>query len=364
MSASSTSTETPPNYGGPTVACLMWPKAQGTGGAGGKGAGGTGGMGGTGGVGGQGGAGGMGIPACPTQAEATQLFVYEQMSCSFASITSEGAYDPAKGECCYQATIGGCEGRPFIVEDRPRFAPLRRISASGWTANLAPKTANLDPATRARLADAWAADGLAEHASVASFGRFALELLAVGAPADLVADAHEAALDEIRHAQLCLSLASAYAGSPVEPGPFPFEGRVEVDGNLARIAARAAREGCIGETMAALQAAEQLADATDPAVREVLTIIAADEARHAELAWRTIAWALRTGGAAVSVAVSEVFAELCGPRISAPDEPIEANLAAHGRLARSRLDAVGDHARLQIIGPSARALLAATAATA
>jgi hypothetical protein len=99
-------------------------------------------------------------------------------------------------------------------------------------------------------------------------------------------------------------------------------------------------------------------------VREVLTIIAADEARHAELAWRTIAWALRTGGAAVSVAVNEVFAELCGPRISAPNEPAPADLAAHGRLTRSRLDEVSDHARRQIIGPSARALLAATAAQA
>ena len=88
----------------------------------------------------------------------------------------------------------------------------------------------------------------------------------------------------------------------------------------------------------------------------------ADEARHAELAWRTIAWALRTGGAAVRTAVNEVFAELRGRRCGAPSEPVDADLAAHGRLARSRLDAVHDHARLQIIGPSARALLAATVA--
>jgi hypothetical protein len=339
------------NYGGPTVACMMWPMSLQTSGTGGAG-----------GFGGQGGAGGTGIPACPTQAEAQAFFTTGVYACSYSGITSGATYKPATGECCYQATIGGCTGRPFLVEDRPRTAPLRRASASGWTAHLAPQSATLDPAVRARLADAWTADGLAEHASVASFGRFALELLAVGAPADLVAEAHEAALDEIRHARLCLALASAYAGEPVEPGPFPFGGHVEVDSDLARIAARAAREGCIGETMAALQAAEQLADATDPAVREVLTIIAADEARHAELAWRTIAWALRTGGAAVRTAVNEVFAELRGSRAGAPNEPVDADLAAHGRLARSRLDAVHDHARLQIIGPSARALLAATVA--
>jgi hypothetical protein len=36
---------------------------------------------------------------------------------------------------------------------------------------------------------------LFQHASVASFARFSLELLALGAPPDLVAAAHAAALD-------------------------------------------------------------------------------------------------------------------------------------------------------------------------
>src|SRR6185369_11435722 len=97
----------------------------------------------------------------------------------------------------------------------------------------------------------WTRDGLFEHASVASFGRFALELLAAGAPAALVEDAHRAALDEVRHARLCFDLASAYAGEAIAPGAFPFEGRVEVTSDLASIASRAAREGCIGETIAA-----------------------------------------------------------------------------------------------------------------
>jgi hypothetical protein len=235
------------------------------------------------------------------------------------------------------------------------------VHSSGWAADLAPQIATLDPTMRARLADEWARDGLAEHASIASFGRFALELLAVGAPADLVADAHHAALDEVRHAQLCLSLATAYAGASITPGAFPFEGRVEVESDLARIAARAAREGCIGETMAALQAAEQLAEATDPTVRAALAQIADDEARHAELAWRTVAWALRTGGAPVHAAVSAVFARLCGSRSTPLEETADGDLAAHGRLSPARLAAVADHASAQVIGPSARALLAATA---
>ncbi len=76
-----------------------------------------------------------------------------------------------------------------------------------------------------------------------------------------------------------------------------------MDASLARLAVSTLKEGCIGETVAAVIAAEQLARATDPAVRAALAGIAADEARHAELAWRTVAWAMDTGGPAVREAV-------------------------------------------------------------
>ena len=45
---------------------------------------------------------------------------------------------------------------------------------------------------------------------MASFSKFALELLAVGALASLLQRAHQAALDEIRHAQLSLDVVSIY----------------------------------------------------------------------------------------------------------------------------------------------------------
>ena len=52
-------------------------------------------------------------------------------------------------------------------------------------------------ALNASKAQAWRLSGLAEHSSVAAFARAALELMAVGAPAELVADAHQAAIDEV-----------------------------------------------------------------------------------------------------------------------------------------------------------------------
>ena len=53
-------------------------------------------------------------------------------------------------------------------------------------------------------------------------------------------------------------------------------------------------EGCIGETVAALEVAEALAHCEEAKVREVLERISIEESRHAELAWQFVAWALAT----------------------------------------------------------------------
>ena len=74
-------------------------------------------------------------------------------------------------------------------------------------------------------------------------------------------------------------------------GAFPLgAGLGPVD--LAELASRTVHEGCVGETLAALIAAEQALEAKDPSVRAALQKIAEDEARHAEFAWRVVRWAL------------------------------------------------------------------------
>ena len=55
----------------------------------------------------------------------------------------------------------------------------------------------------------WVRRGLYEHASVASFARHTLDLLAAAAPAVLVSEAQQAATDEINHAQLCFGVANS-----------------------------------------------------------------------------------------------------------------------------------------------------------
>jgi hypothetical protein len=63
------------------------------------------------------------------------------------------------------------------------------------------------------------------------------------------------------------------------------------DGDRAAVLAN-----LLGETVAAIEANEESLSEADPAVARALARIAEDEARHAALAWRTVAWMVERGG--------------------------------------------------------------------
>ena len=261
--------------------------------------------------------------------------------------------------CCYHYAVDPqllCGvGRPFVVEGAPRTGDVR--PRADWIAEGRPRADDLDATTRRALAEAWSREARFEHASVASFARLALELLAAGAPADLVRDAQRAMGDEIRHAELCFALASAYAGAPVGPGPIAVDGALGRV-SLADIAAAAVREGCIGETIAALTAMEGRDAATDPAVRAALTVIAEDEGEHAAMSWRLVAWAYRSGDHEVRAAVAAAFATgVAAPRDEAPAGIDPRAYRAHGRPLPEEVRAIAASALANVIRPSARALL-------
>jgi hypothetical protein len=298
---------------------------------------------------------------CPTQYNAT-MYIVPSTACNYVVSVDCGPV-PQGGSCCYMVTEegGGCPGRPFLVDDTARSAEAVHVEC-GWSLGvLAPDTTGLDADVRRALAAAWTGDALLEHASIAAFSRFSLELMAMGGPADLVAAAHQAALDEVRHARICFALAQGYAGAPVGPATFPFEGSITLSADLASFAAATAREGCIGETLSAIIAAEQLARATDPAVRRALSAIAEDESRHAELAWRTVAWAIERGGEPVRAAVAAVFAGAARyvPGVVADTAIPPGILGSHGRLdAASARDAMA-RALDEVVRPCFASLLQA-----
>jgi hypothetical protein len=62
--------------------------------------------------------------------------------------------------------------------------------------------------------------------------------------------------------------------------------------SLEALAVENVREGCVRETYGALAAMAQAARASDGRTRRVMRSIAADETRHAALAWRVHSWAM------------------------------------------------------------------------
>jgi hypothetical protein len=168
-------------------------------------------------------------------------------------------------------------------------------------------------------------------------------------------------------ARLAFCLASAYGGRPIGPGALDV--RDALDAVNVRDTVRCViAEGCIGETIAAAEAVEALDRATDPAVRSVLTRIAADERRHAELAWQFVKWALDQARpelrAAARDALFEVLASdgvtwepngMAGP--SSADDVASSATSAHGILPDSARRDVAEHAFMDVVRPCAMALL-------
>jgi hypothetical protein len=258
--------------------------------------------------------------------------------------------------CCYH-WFDYCSGRPHLDEDLASVrAPLQ--PGETWLGGHVPEASPELPAeARAHLAESWLSDARDEHASVAAFARATLELLAVGAPPELVAASQQASLDEIRHTRTCLSLAARY-GAPQEPGPLPA--LAPRGGGLVALACATFLEGCVGETIAAVAARRAARRCELAAMHEALVGIAEDEARHAELAWSTLAWAVRTGGRDVADAVRALALDLQAHATPAPqpDALDPATLAAHGRLTAQALAETRRDAWDDIIAPTLELILA------
>jgi hypothetical protein len=195
-----------------------------------------------------------------------------------------------------------------------------------------------------------------EHASIAAFARFTLHLLAVGAPPELVSLSQQAIGDETEHARLAFSLASAYAGQAMGPGALAIEG--SLDGfDVVELVGTLLREGCVGETVAAIEARDALESVRDPAVRRVLETIARDELRHAELAWRTLRWLVSSGRVSRARVRDEVAVALREMRSSRPRADIRDDLSAYGVVRDARRDELRAAAATRVIGRCAEALL-------
>lgn len=255
--------------------------------------------------------------------------------------------------------------RPLLVGASLRSSSV--ASRGDWAMPLAKDEAlAVDARTRAALAQAWAADGCEEHASIAAFARLTLHLLALGAPSDLVERAHLASLDEVRHARACFALAGRYGDAPVGPGPLALHGLFAPTGgesavDVASVAALCAEEGCVGETLGALLAEETLARTTDPTVRAILERLVAEEEAHADLAWRVLRFCVDVGGEPAREAARRAFER--GIRatravaIRRYDGVDVGAWNAHGRVTCEQAREVAERGIREVVEPCALALL-------
>jgi len=189
--------------------------------------------------------------------------------------TVTGTVYPGKGRPLHQ------EGQVFLAAAQP--------DRQQWSSTPI-EVREPEPALRARLAAAWLRDAQVEHSSVAEFSRIAADLIALGAPPDLLRDTFAAAQDEIRHAEHAFALASYYADEALGPAPLPLPAHT-VRG-ARDLAIRTFVDGCVEETVGALLVRSAAERCEDPVVQAVLRATAADESSHAALAWRTLAWIL------------------------------------------------------------------------
>jgi len=260
--------------------------------------------------------------------------------------------------CCYVLTGSNAIGRPFLVE-----GALRRAAAqvgTGWAVRCEPDVRGLDGDTRRALADAYTREAMAEHASVASFSRFALQCLACGAPSALVRGAQQAALDEVAHAELALGLAAAYGGTELCPGRLDVRGALDGELDPIGVARSVAREGAIAETVSALIVAAARDAAEEPAVRAILTRVAEEELEHALLAWKYLRWAVEQGGDAMRAALEPIFASAAahvGFGSMTQLRGDELAMRAHGYLPTAERKAVAEQALSQVVATAAQALL-------
>lgn len=298
-----------------------------------------------------------GCPSSLTQGEANWMFrqASQQNAGGFGYQVSQICHeDTYANQCCY--VMDGylvAIGRPLSTSDGPRAASMKPGSA--WIGQVAVAPVSLTDDQRALVGARWLAQARDEHASVAAFARFALQLMALGAPPDLIAAATRAQGDEVRHAMACFGVASQVSGSEITAGKLDLAGVLDEGFDVASVLVGTIREGCVNETIAAAQARLAADTCEDASLRTMLLGIADDEGRHSTLAWATVRWILSEHPELRGLA-EQTFAQA----IVLPQPPPDAHhevLRAHGVTPYDDLYELGQQVVAQVIAPCSAALL-------
>lgn len=240
------------------------------------------------------------------------------------------------------------------------------VESSRWSELAAtsfpdPKSIDLAPLTageREALAAAWSDRARFEHASIGSFARFTLTLLGLGAPPELVERSQGAAIDEVRHANVALRVASVFAGAPLGFGKLEVSG-AGADASVEDAVIATIIEGCVHETLAAIEVARCAQVARCPTLRAILATIAADESNHSALAWAFVSWALASPGSAprLHARAGRAFEHAISIAMAPANDRLPPHLpAGYGFLRSGELTTLRRDAIARVVLPAARKL--------
>jgi hypothetical protein len=197
--------------------------------------------------------------------------------------------------------------------------------------------ATLDPDARRALGDEWSAVATATYAGVARFAHFALELLAVAAPPELLEGANRAALDEFARARRCFSLASIYAARELGAQPRPMRSLPSANFDLASAVERVVAQGCVDEALALAEFELIRTRPLPAAVARVNALLLAGAAEKRQLAYEFLRFALAANAAVTRASAERAFehalADRCAEAVPESAVP-DAILRTHGRLTR------------------------------
>lgn len=254
----------------------------------------------------------------------------------------------AKWECARRSCV---VGRPLVIEGETRSAPyMPRVD---WQASLVFDIDSLDENVRHAATNHYLEMAAMEHASVASFARFSLQLMALGAPAELLRDAHSAALDEIEHARTSYALATMFGRTNV--GPDKLSAAVApIDIAVDVFVKALVLEGCVGETLGAAEGRAAARNVMHSEMARMLSVIAEDEERHATLAWRTLKWVLQTFGEVASDAAAHAFGEAI--MLYSAEPVVRMPVESLGILSGKDLGRLRREVLSVVVAPCARAL--------
>ena len=262
--------------------------------------------------------------------------------------------------CCYdtlaQATGEGCmppdvaEGRPLMCDGIAQVATIG--IGTNWIDGPSPELFHLTIEQRQILATFWLRTAQLEHASVASFHQFGLDLMRFGASPDLLMRTSKAAMDEILHAKAAFAITEGFLGHPFSPQEFHM--KLQPAKNLSEFAVNVAMEGAFNETLAVVLATLQQDKCEDFAVKKFLTEIIKEEAEHAELAWETLRWLIDVGGEEVVDALWELTQRDFVPDVSS--FPV-VGIPKYGVLSQRMAFLVLQNAHQHVVIPNLKMIL-------